>query len=105
MAFNNIDTQALGLILQTKFSDGIRRQISNDYRDWANILRKKESNSAARDLRFMLLTAYGVDAVNYANPGAIDSAFPSAATDMRFLIADCTALNSLSASSRVISNP
>lgn len=78
MAFNNIDAVALGNLLQIKFSDGIRNQISKDYRDFEMVMRAKVSNSAARELRFMLLTAFGVDAVSYANPGQIDSGFPSA---------------------------
>lgn len=78
MAFNNIDVPALGNLLQIKFSDGIRNQISKDFRDWEMVLKAKVSNSAARELRFMLLTAFGVDAINYANPGTIDSVFPSA---------------------------
>lgn len=64
--------------MQIKFSDGIRNQISKDFRDWEMVLRAKVSSSAARELRFLLLTAYGVDAINYANPGTIDSAFPTA---------------------------
>ena len=78
MSFSNIDIPALGNLLQIKFSDGIRNQISKDFRDWEMVLKAKVSNSAARELRFMLLTAFGVDAINYANPGTIDSAFPSA---------------------------
>lgn len=78
MSFSNIDVPALGNLLQIKFSDGIRNQISKDFRDWEMVLKAKVSNSAARELRFMLLTAFGVDAVNYANPGTIDSVFPSA---------------------------
>lgn len=78
MSFSNIDVPALGNLLQIKFSDGIRNQISKDFRDWEMVLRAKVSNSAARELRFLLLTAFGVDAINYANPGQLDSAFPSA---------------------------
>jgi hypothetical protein len=78
MSFSNIDVPALGNLLQIKFSDGIRNQISKDFRDWEMVLKAKVSNSAARELRFMLLTAFGVDAINYANPGQLDSAFPSA---------------------------
>lgn len=78
MSFSNIDIPALGNLLQIKFSDGIRNQISKDFRDWEMVLKAKVSNSAARELRFMLLTAFGVDAINYANPGTIDSTFPSA---------------------------
>jgi len=78
MAFNDITTNALGNLLQIKFSDGIRNQISKDFRDWEMVLKAKVSNSAARELRFMLLTAFGVDAVNYANPGQLDSPFPTA---------------------------
>jgi hypothetical protein len=78
MSFSNIDIPALGNLLQIKFSDGIRNQISKDFRDWEMVLKAKVSNSAARELRFLLLTAFGVDAINYANPGTIDSVFPSA---------------------------
>jgi len=80
MAFNNIDDAAapLGNLLQIKFSDGIRNQISKDFRDFEMVLKAKVSNSAARELKFMLLTAYGVDAVSYANPGELDTAFPTA---------------------------
>lgn len=78
MSFSNIDVPALGNLLQIKFSDGIRNQISKDFRDWEMVLKAKVSNSAARELRFLLLTAFGVDAVSYANPGQLDSAFPSA---------------------------
>lgn len=78
MSFSNIDVPALGNLLQIKFSDGIRNQISKDFRDFEMVLRAKVSNSAARELRFLLLTAFGVDAVSYANPGQLDSAFPSA---------------------------
>lgn len=78
MSFSNIDVPALGNLLQIKFSDGIRNQISKDFRDWEMVLKSKVSNSAARELRFMLLTAFGVDAINYANPGTIDSTFPTA---------------------------
>lgn len=78
MAFSNIDANALGNLLQIKFSDGIRNQISKDFRDFEMVMKAKVSNSSARELRFMLLTAFGVDAVSYANPGQIDSAFPSA---------------------------
>jgi hypothetical protein len=78
MAFNNIDDVALGNLLQIKFSDGIRNQISKDFRDFEMVLKAKVSNSAARELKFMLLTAYGVDAVSYANPGDLDTSFPTA---------------------------
>lgn len=78
MSFSNIDVPALGNLLQIKFSDGIRNQISKDFRDFEMVMRAKVSNSAARSLRFLLLTAFGVDAINYANPGQLDSAFPSA---------------------------
>ena len=77
MAYSNIDANALGNLLQIKFSDGIRNQISKDFRDFEMVMKAKVSNSAARELRFMMLTAFGVDAVSYANPGQVDSAFPS----------------------------
>lgn len=71
MAFSNIDANAipLGLILQIAFSDGIRNQISTDFRDFEMVKRAKVSGSLPRELRFMFQTSLGAAAIQYANPG------------------------------------
>lgn len=72
MAFSNIDSNSipLGLILQIAFSDGIRNQISTDFRDFEMVKRAKVSGSLPRELRFMFQTSLGAAAIQYANPGA-----------------------------------
>lgn len=72
MAFNNIDSAnlPLGLILQIAFSDGIRNQISTDFRDFEYVKKAKVSGSLPRELRFMFQTSLGAAAIQYADPGA-----------------------------------
>lgn len=78
MSFNNIDQLALGNILQIAFTDGIRNQISSDFRDFEMIKRLRTGNTLARELRFMFQTAYGVSAIQYRDPGTSNRAFPRA---------------------------
>ena len=66
----NIDTLNLGKILQIAFSDGVRNQISTDFRDFEYIKRAKVSGSLPRELRFMFQTSLGAAAIQYANAGA-----------------------------------
>lgn len=83
--FNNITTPIggqsgvlpLGLLIQIAFSNGIRNQISTDYRDFEHIKRAKVANSLARELRFMFQTSLGYSAIQYADPGEGSRAFPS----------------------------
>lgn len=72
MAFSNIDSANLNLgkILQIAFSDGIRNQISTDFRDFEHIKRAKVAGSLPRELRFMFQTSLGAAAIQYADPGA-----------------------------------
>ena len=72
MAFSNIDSAnlPLGLILQIAFSDGIRNQISTDFRDFEYVKKAKVSGSLPRELRFMFQTSLGAAAIQYADPGA-----------------------------------
>ena len=70
MAYNNINDLNLGNILQIAFSDGIRNQISVDFRDFEHIKRAKVAGSLPRELRFMFQTSLGAAAIQYANPGA-----------------------------------
>lgn len=78
MAFSNIDVLNLGNLLQIVFSDGVRNQISVDFRDFEHVKRAKVGNSVARELRFMFQTALGAGAIQYRNPGVADRAFPAA---------------------------
>ena len=59
MAFSNIDSQQLGKFLQIAFSEGIRNQISEDYRDWEYIKRERVADPNGRELRFLFQSSYG----------------------------------------------
>lgn len=84
MSFTNITTPIggqsgvlpLGLLIQIAFSNGIRNQISTDYRDYDMVKRAKVANSLARELRFMFQTSLGPAAIQYANPGTASRSFP-----------------------------
>lgn len=78
MAFNNIDQLSLGNLLQIVFSNGVRNQISQDYRDFEMVKRAKVSSSVARELRFMFQRAMGPSAIQYRDPGTSGRAFPAA---------------------------
>lgn len=77
MAFSNIDNQALGKLLQIAFSEGVRSQISKDYRDWEFIKMNRVSDPKGRELRFQMQTSFGPAAVQYRTPNAA-GVFPSA---------------------------
>lgn len=86
MAYSNITTASnaqlanlpLGLLIQIAFSNGVRNQISTDFRDYEMVKRAKVGNSLARELRFMFQTSLGTAAIQYANPGTLDREFPAA---------------------------
>lgn len=78
MAYSNIDSLQLGTLLQIVFSNGVRNQISQDFRDFEMVKRQKAGSSVARELRFMLQKAYGVSAIQYRDPGTSGRSFPSA---------------------------
>lgn len=78
MAFSNIDQLNLGNLLQIVFSNGVRNQISQDFRDFEMIKRAKVGSSVARELRFMFQSNLGPSAISYANPGTSGRAFPAA---------------------------
>ncbi len=76
MAFSNIDNLAFGKVLQIAFSEGIRNQISRDFRDWEYIKRSKVADPMGREIRFMFQSSYGPAAIQYRNPnGSAD--FPA----------------------------
>lgn len=78
MAFNNIDQLSLGNLLQIVFSNGVRNQISQDFRDFEMVKRAKVSSSVARELRFMFQRSFGPSAIQYRDPGTSGRSFPSA---------------------------
>lgn len=78
MSFSNIDSLKLGSLLQIAFSEGVRNQLSQDYREWEEIKRWRVGNTQARELRFMIQTSYGPAAIQYRNPGTTNRSFPAA---------------------------
>lgn len=78
MAFSNIDNLQLGNLLQIVFSNGVRNQISQDFRDFEQVKRAKVSSSVARELRFMFQRSFGPAAIQYRDPGTSGRSFPSA---------------------------
>ncbi len=78
MAFANIDSLNLGSLLQIAFSNGVRNQISQDFRDFEMIKRAKVGSSAARELRFMFQKSLGAAAIQYRDPGTSGRSFPDA---------------------------
>lgn len=78
MAYSNIDNLNLGSLLQIIFSNGVRNQISTDFRDFELIKRAKVGNSLAREIRFQFQSTLGASAIQYANPGTTNRAFPRA---------------------------
>lgn len=77
-SFTNIDQLRLGNLLQIQFTDGVRNQISQDYRDFEYVMRQKADEVAARELRFMIQTSYGPAAAQYMSPGQANAQFPAA---------------------------
>ncbi len=77
MAFQNITNLSLGDILQIYYSDGIRTQISRDYRDWEYIKREKVADPKGRQINFQFLSSLGPSAIQRRNPGVVNN-FPTA---------------------------
>ena len=72
-----IDAAAnLGKLLQIVYTDGIVNQISEDFRDWEMVTKKKVSDEAARSVNFMLQTALGARAIGLSPQGA-SAVFPT----------------------------
>ena len=69
-SFQNISQLPLGDLIQIVFSNGVRNQISEDFRDFEYVSKERISSSMAREIRFMLQSAYGTAAIQYRNPGA-----------------------------------
>lgn len=76
MAYSNIDQQQLGEFLQVAFSEGVRSQISEDYRDWEMIQQVRDGEPNGREIRFLFQSSFGPAAVQYRNPN-FTAEFPS----------------------------
>jgi hypothetical protein len=76
MAFSNIDGQNLGKFLQIVFSEGIRNQISRDFRDFEMVKQARVNTAMARSVRFFIQKSFGPSAVQYRNPN-FSANFPS----------------------------
>lgn len=76
MATGAIESLNLGKFLQIAFSEGIRNQISEDYRDWEMIKQCRVGNPEGRSLYFLFQSSYGPAATQYRNP-AFTAAFPT----------------------------
>ncbi len=70
MTISQISAQNLGKFLQIAFSDGIRNQISEDYRDWEMIKRCRVADPDGQQLQFLFQTSFGPSAIQYGTPGA-----------------------------------
>lgn len=68
----------LGYILQTAFSNGIRRQISQSHPEWEMVNRFRIGNQLARELKFMFQNSYGPAAAQFVAVGSSNRAFPTA---------------------------
>ena len=77
MAFSNIDNLKLGRFLQIAFSEGVRSQISADYRDFEDIKSQRVGDPNGRELRFFFQTSLGSAGVQWRNPNG-SSVFPTA---------------------------
>lgn len=75
MAFSNISDLSLGNILQIYYTDGIRTQISRDYKDWEMIKREKVSDPKGKQINFQFLNSLGPSAIQRKNPG-VNGSFP-----------------------------
>lgn len=77
MAFSNVSNLNLGDFLQIAFSNGVRNQISDDYRDWEQVKMQRVGDPNGRELRFLFQSSYGPAAIQYRNPN-FSSTFPTA---------------------------
>lgn len=68
-AFSNIDSLDLGSLLQTVYTNGVRNQISEDFRDFEYVSRLRLKAGQGRTLNYQLQTAYGLAATQSRNPG------------------------------------
>lgn len=76
-----ISSLALGKLLQTMFSNGVRYQLSRDHRDWDMIKMWKVSDAKGRALDYLMQTSGGPAAIQYRNANqTAGSGYSSSAT-------------------------
>jgi len=76
MAVSQVTALDLGYFLQIAFSDGIRNQLSSDYKDWEMIKQVALNGTPdGRQLQYLLQTGYGPSAVQAR--GVTQAAFPA----------------------------
>lgn len=78
----------LGALLQISYSEGVRQQLSADYREWEQIKMVREGDPMGKQINFSFQTGRGPARVQYKNPSS-NSAFPRA---QRIRISEHTAL-------------
>jgi hypothetical protein len=76
MSIPDITAFELGKFLQIAYSEGVRNQISTDFRDWEMIKRSRVSDPDGRQLNFLIQTSLGPSAIQYVSPG-VAGTFPS----------------------------
>ena len=76
MAVNNIDNLSLGKLLQIVFSEGVRVQISQDFRDWEMINRFQAPISPAREYRFSFQNTLNPASIQHVSPEGSFHNFP-----------------------------
>lgn len=77
MAYSSIGNLNLGNFLQIAFSDGVRNQLSEDYRDYDMVKQIREGNPNGRQTNFLFQKSFGPAAVQYRNPN-FSANFPAA---------------------------
>jgi len=76
MAVLQMSDVNLGLLAQIVFSDGVRNQLSENFRDFELVKAFRAGKAGARSYRFMLQESYGPAAVQWRNASSVE--FPSA---------------------------
>ena len=77
MSVTNIDNLSLGKLLQIVFSEGVRVQISQDFRDWEMINRFKAPISPAREYRFSFQNTLNPASIQHVSPEGSFHNFPT----------------------------
>lgn len=77
MADPRVAELQLGKFLQIAFSEGVRDQISSDFRDWEQVKSVREGDPNGRELRFFLKQSHGPSAVQPRSANGSGS-FPGA---------------------------
>ena len=77
MAITNIDNLSLGQLLQIVFSEGVRQQLSQDYRDYEMVNSFKADISPAREYRFSFQSTLNPASIQYQDPSGAFRNFPT----------------------------